>query len=291
MEKIAAGGKTDVRYGLAEYNKFIPFFANMKFATTVKRVEDTIEDYIFKHAQQLSTTLIDSTTYGYNLPYVDEINGVYLISSDILHEKYYDPLYYRDSYVNKTYFETSLFRIPNLNIGIKLKYDINHQNDILLVQDKNNIVERTQIYKADYSYYIKDLLIQPQVKFLSRKYTDHRKDSNGNYIERPFHEEYFYPILKVEYPLTLRTTFRAGVQGFPGFNATVRNMVNDQLDYDTRHTVVMLSNRSFYQGYDFCLNFGLQNTWQKFNGIARQAYSRTDRVFFVRLVVGLEPIS
>jgi len=53
----------------------------------------------------------------------------------------------------------------------------------------------------------------------------------------------------------------------------------------------MLSNTSFYSGYDFSLNFGFESTWQEFNGVARKAYNRTDRVYFVRLVVGLEPIS
>ena len=54
---------------------------------------------------------------------------------------------------------------------------------------------------------------------------------------------------------------------------------------------LMLSNRSFYSGYDFSLNFGYRINWQKFNGVARQAYNRTEKVYFVRLIVGLEPIS
>ena len=281
MGKIAGGGITDVKYGVAEYNKFIPFFADLKFSTTLKKVEDSITDNIFKYARELSTTLIDSTSYGYNL-FDTESNFVH---DDIMHEKYYDPLRYRDSYVSKTYFETNLFKIQNLNIGMKFKYEINHQNETLN-QDKNDIIERTQIYRADYRYYLKGLLIQPQVKFLSRKYT------NGDGLERIFHEEYFYPILKVEYPLTLNTTFRVGMQGFPGgLHATVRNLMNDQLDYDTRNYVIMLSNKSFYSGYDFCLNFGYRSSWQEYNGIARKAYDRTERIYFVRLIVGLEPIS
>ena len=66
MEKIAAGGKNDVKYAVAEYNKYIPFFADLKFATIFKKVEDTIQDDIFKYARHLSTTLVDSLTYGYN---------------------------------------------------------------------------------------------------------------------------------------------------------------------------------------------------------------------------------
>jgi len=123
------------------------------------------------------------------------------------------------------------------------------------------------------------------VKFLNRKYT------NGDGYERIFHEQYFYPILKMEYPLTLNTTFRAGAQGMPGLHATVRNLMNDQLDYDTKNYVLMFSNKSFYSGYDFSLNFGFKNTWQQYNGFARQAYNRTEKVYFVRLIVGLEPIS
>jgi len=281
MGKIAAGGVTDVRYGVAEYNKFIPFFADIKFSTTFKKVNDSIQDDVFRYARELSTTLVDSTSYGYNLSNPGTLESMI---DDIMTEKYYDPLRYRNSYVNKTYFETNLFRIENLNVGMKLKYDINHQNATSF-QSKNDIIDRTQIYRADYKFYFHDLLVQPQVKFLSRKYT------NGDGYERIFHEEYFYPIVKVEYPLTMKTTFRAGMQGLPGLNSTVRNVMNDQLDYDTRDMVVMLSNKSFYSGYDFCLNFGYKSTWQQFNGLARQAYNRTEKIYFVRLIVGLEPIS
>jgi len=278
FDKIANGGKTDVRYGIAEYNRFIPFFADLKFATTFKKVEDSIEDNVFKYSRHLSTTLIDSTGYGYNM-----FEGSTILD-DRMTQKYYDPLRYRDSYVSKSYFETNLFRIENLNIGMRLKYEVNHQKEAYF-QDKNDIIDRTQIYKADYRFYLKDFLIQPQVKFLSRRYT------NGDGIERTLHEEYFYPIIRLEYPLTLNTTFRAGVQGIPGLNATVRNLVNNQLDYDTRNYTVMLSNMSFYQGYDFSLNFGFESRWQEFNGVARQVYNRTDRIYFVRLIMGLEPIS
>jgi len=280
-EKIAGGGITDVKYGIAQYNKFIPFFAEVKFANTIKKVKDTIQDNIFRNQRQLSTTLVDSTTYAYN---VYNENSAEPIFVDFSTEKFYDPLRYRDSYVNTSYFESSLFRIPNLTLGMKLKYDINHQNDTGF-QSKNDIIDRTQIFRAEYKYYMGDLLVNPQVKFMTRKYT------NSDGYERTLHEQYFYPIIKVEYPLTINTFFRAGAQGFPGLNSTVRNFMNDQLDYDTRHYVIMLSNKSFYSGYDFCLNFGMQTTWQHFNGYARQAYNRTDKVYFVRMVVGLEPIS
>ncbi|HDY89456.1 MAG TPA: hypothetical protein ENH82_15240, partial [bacterium] len=67
FERIAGGGENDVKYGVAEYNKFIPFFADLKFATIMKKSKDSIQDNVWKHARQLSTTLIDSTTYGYNM--------------------------------------------------------------------------------------------------------------------------------------------------------------------------------------------------------------------------------
>ena len=125
----------------------------------------------------------------------------------------------------------------------------------------------------------------PQVKFMTRKYTNH----DG--IERTFHEQYFYPILKLEYPLTYRTTFKAGAQGFPFLNSTARNLVNSELDYDKRNYVVMLTNRSLYNGYDFSLNFGYEINWQELKGIMRKPYSRSDKVIFIRLVVGMEPIT
>lgn len=281
MDRIAGGGKTDVRYAILDYNKFIPFFADLKFSSTFKKIEDDIQDNIFKTQRKLSTTLIDSTSYGYNM-YLEGTNVPILL--DYTTAKFYDPLRYRNSYVTTSYFEFNIFRVKNLNIGMKLKYNLNHQIDTSF-QSKNDLIDRTQVYRAEYKYYLKNLLVNPQVKFQTRKYT------NSDGYERTLHEQYFYPIVKVEYPLTLNTVFRAGAQGFPGLNSTVRDLMNHQLDYDTRHYVIMVSNKSFYSGYDFSLNFGYESNWQKFYGIARQAYNRTDRVYFVRLVVGLEPIS
>jgi len=105
------------------------------------------------------------------------------------------------------------------------------------------------------------------------------------------HEQCFYPILRVEFPLTVNTTFKAGAQGFPGFNSTVRDLVNSQLDYDTRDYLFMVTNRSFYNGYDFSLNMGYQINWQSLKGEARSKYNMSSSIIFLRLVVGQEPVS
>jgi hypothetical protein len=293
FKQPAGGGKEDVRYGKIEYSRFIPFYANVNFSTIIKKTNDDIYDNVFRVSRQLTTTLRDSLSLQYNLFYVFQ---------GVIPEKYYDPLNYRDSYVSTSYVDTKLFRIPNLTIGIKLKYDINHQNGTVF-QDKNDIIDRSHILRADYRYYVPrsaryfhDLLLMPQVKFMSRKYTNH----NG--MEFPFHEEYFYPIFRAEYPLTMSTSLKFGMQGFPGLksknksiipeiNSTVRNLVNNQLDYDTRDYIFMVTNRSLYNGYDFSLNFGYQVNWQKLKGEVRSSLSGSQRILFIRLVVGQEPIS
>lgn len=269
------GGEADLRYGRMEYSRFIPFFADILTTTQVKKVEDTIYDNVFKYARQYSTTLIDSFTYTDN---------IFRTREGIGHEAYYDQLDYRNSWVSTSYLDAKMFRIPNMTVSFKFKYDINHQNKTGF-QEKNEIIERTQIVKADYRYYLEKLLIMPQVKFLSRKITNH-----GRY-QRPFHEESFYPIVKLEYPLTTSSTLKFGAQGFPGLNSTVRNLVYNQLDYDERHYLMMITNRSLYQGYDFSLNFGYEVNWQDLHGIMRKSFSRTDKVLFIRLIVGMEPVS
>ncbi|MCE5252353.1 hypothetical protein LLG96_19305 [bacterium] len=275
-EQIAGGGSTDVRYGKVEYNKFIPFFANISLATQLKKAEDTIQDNVFRQTRQLAAaTLRDSLTF---------VDNIFYSREGIQHEKFYDPLDYKDSYVSTSFFETKLFRIPNLTLNFKFKYDLNHQNKTS-IQDKNDIIDRTQVIKAEYKYYLKDLLLQPQVKFLSRKTT------NSSRYVLPYHEEYFYPIIRVEYPLTINTTLKAGAQGFPGLNSTVRNLVNNQLDYDTRDYLLMVTNKSLYNGYDFSLNFGYQLSWQKLKGEMRAPFSTTNKIIFIRLVVGMEPVS
>ncbi|MDP2982003.1 MAG: hypothetical protein Q8O92_01565 [Candidatus Latescibacter sp.] len=275
FSQIAGGGVNNVKYGKIDYTKFIPFFATVAFGTQFKKVQDTIQDDVFRFQRRLTTTLRDSLMYQYDPFYLNQ---------GLIANKYYDPLEYRDSYVSTSFFETKLFRIPNLTIDIKAKYDLNHQNSTS-VQKKNNNIDWNHILKADYRYYFHNLLIMPQVKFMARKYT------NGNGIEMTLHEQYFYPILRVEYPLTISTTFKAGAQGFPGLNSTVRNLVNPQLDYDTRDYLFMVTNRSFYNGYDFSLNMGYQLNWQDLKGEARSTFSKSRSLYFIRLVVGMEPVN
>jgi len=276
-EQIAGGGKTNARYGKVEYKKFIPFFADIFAATKLKKVEDDIQDNLFRYEKRLGTTLIDSFTYTYN-PFFQR--------EGIITDPYYDPLKYRDSYVSRSYLETTIFTIPNLTVNLKFKYDINHQNrNKSIGQIRNDIIERAQVVRVDYKYYFRKLLIMPQVKLMTLKYTNHDN------IERGKHEQYFYPILRIEFPLTFKTTFRAGAQGFPGLNSTVRNLMNDQLNFDERHYIIMLSNQSLYNGYDFTMNFGFQMDYRNLHGIMRRSYNVTDRMLFIRLYVGMEPIS
>jgi hypothetical protein len=124
-----------------------------------------------------------------------------------------------------------------------------------------------------------------RIEFMSRKI------SYSNEFYTSFHERYFYPIFRIEYPLTYNTTLKAGAQGFPFLNSTVRNLTNASRDYDTRDYLIMLTNRSLYNGYDFSLNFGYQMNWIEYHGKMRKPYSRTDKILFIRLIVGIEPIS
>lgn len=284
--QMAEDGKTKVKYGKVEYKKFIPFFANVNMATIFKKSQDDIDDNGFRVMTELSSTLHDSLTYAYN---------VGLHYHGVIAEKYYDPLEYRDSYVSTSYFETKLFRIPNLTIGIKVKYDLNHQNETSY-QSENDIVQRGQILRAEYRYYFHDLLIMPQVKFQSMKYTS----STG--AQTPYHDQYFYPILRVEYPLTTKTTLKCGMQGLPGvtmnnhtvippLNSTVRDLLNDELSYDQRDYVFMITNMSAYNGYDFALNLGYQVNWQNMKSEVKAPLSSSSKMLFLRVVIGMEPIS
>ena len=274
-EQPLKGGVTDVKYGKVEYYKYIPFYADVNFASSFKKAKDDIQDNVFQHSPRLSTTLVDSFRY---------VDNAFYSREGIQHDVSMDQLNYRDSYVSSSYLDTKLFRIPNLTVNMKFVYDINHQNETSY-QEKNDIIERSQVFKADYRYYLNKLLIMPQVKFQTRKVTSH-----GRYAHT-FHEQYFYPIIRLEYPLTLNTTVKAGAQGMPGLNSTVRNLINDQMDYDQRNYLLMVQTRSLYNGYDFYLNFGYEMYWQDLHGIMRQSYSRTDKVLFIKLIVGMEPIS
>jgi hypothetical protein len=124
----------------------------------------------------------------------------------------------------------------------------------------------------------------PQVKWLSQDL----RDDDGTVLE--IDEQFFYPILRLEYPISSRTTIKAGAQGFPILESSYRNGVSPDVDFDEKVYLVQLNNTSNYVGYEVNVNLGYERRQRQFLDKSRRDQDLDFHRFFLRVIAGLRPL-
>ena len=127
------------------------------------------------------------------------------------------------------------------------------------------------------------LTVTPRIKYMGFV----RRDRSDRV--RPISERFFYPILTATYDLTPMTRFSAGAQGLPVLKSRYRDPVNSAVNYGAEDYVVMVTNRTTYKGYHLSLSTGYQRKQLQFDDRSRQVEDIDQVLFFMRLVMGLEP--
>jgi len=140
------------------------------------------------------------------------------------------------------------------------------------------------VLKADYDWRPwKQLRVIPQFKWLRQRL----KDDEQQVLE--IHERYFYPILKLEYPISTRTIAKLGAQGFPFLKSTYRSEVNPGTDFDSEVYVAMVSNTSSYVGYQVNINAGFEWRTRSFLDESLRDQDIEYSRIFLRAIAGLKP--
>ena len=141
----------------------------------------------------------------------------------------------------------------------------------------------TWIHKTGYSMRIGHLLVLPRLKWI---YTVGRQADD--IARRNDFDRVLAPIIRIDYDLTSRTTFRVGFQGFGGGSNPLAARFADKIDPSrsrkTSDILAMASNRTDYYGYQVVTNLGVQSSRTDFIEDVRM-----DRQIwrgFLRLVVG-----
>jgi hypothetical protein len=190
----------------------------------------------------------------------------------------------RDSWVNTAYAETKLIRFDQLNVEVSFKYDRNSQKRTSL-QAENVISDFTIVAKADYEWNPwRKLRVRPQLKWLRQR----RQDDGGAIVE--VHESFFYPILRLEYPLSSRTTLKVGAQGLPLLKSTYRNGLTSDADFDSQVYLAQVNNTSTYLGYQVNVNLGWEKRKRDFESLSRQDQDAEFTRIFLRVIAGLRPL-
>ena len=267
VEGIWRGGENRVTYASLDYNRALFPYARVRLANTFKRVHDDLPD--------------DTPQFAYFEYHAIPRNPNSAVAGSFTTEVE-DELLMRNSVVNTAYLDATFLRVPNLNINNRLKHTLNIQRRTDL-QSGNTVRELAWALRADYRWRVRSLTITPKVKYIAYR----RQDDDGRVNE--ISERLFYPMLVADYALTPRTSLRAGAQGMPFLKSQYRYPLNRSVDYSSEDYILMLANTTTYQGFLMSLTMGYQLTKLRFDDRTREGQDVDRALFFLRLLMGVEP--
>ena len=267
-EEIWRGGRNRVSYAKLNYRRSFFPFGTVEVANTLKRVEDDIED----DSPQFSPLVSNAVPF--------EVRGSTGGAAErVLVE---DELGMRNSVVNTAYVEGTFFRIENLRVDNRLKYTLNFQRATPL-QPADTISEWAWVLRADYTWRLGRLAVEPKMKVMGYRRRDREE------LARPVSEGFFFPMLVASYELTPSTRFSFGAQGLPFLKSLYRDFENGQVDFAAQDYIATVTNTTTYNGYHLSLNMGYHLKLVRYEERLRAVEDIDRSLFFVRLIMGLEP--
>lgn len=252
IEQDAGAGHNRVTYGEIEYAAFYPEKGRLQLNLRSKRVRDTIADPVYRHVVDPLTTT----------------NTAIKIKPD--------QLLTRDSWLHTLYGEANYTRISAVQIGATTKLEVNRMLEA--VDQRDHIVDWTWMSKADYTYVRQALRIRPSAKLRFQR------RSAPDDLLLPIHTYEIFPIIQADYALGQATILRIGIQGIPGWPHTLRDKEHKAGDFDARHYLFAIQNRSHNRGFDLSLNMGFRASQTRFVGTPGRR-SRNFKEFFVQVRV------
>jgi hypothetical protein len=271
------GGEAQVSYLRGEIHRRFPFFGSLLGIYKLKRIEDNIPDPVFGLGRS-PIYLEPDVLPPESLSDEERLNP---LGIPVLQE---DPQLFRDSWMNRFYVKGEFSRVENLRIDVSSRYDRNRQQPVA-EQSANTITDLALVARADYTWRPwRDLRVIPQVKWMSQQLGD----DDGTILE--VEERFFFPILRVEYPISSRTSIKAGAQGFPFLESTYRNDVSPDVDFDEKVYLVQLNNTSNYVGYEVNVNLGFERRQRRFLDRSRKDQDLDYQRVFLRVIAGLRPL-
>ncbi|HCL30306.1 MAG TPA: hypothetical protein DIC52_17975 [Candidatus Latescibacteria bacterium] len=275
-EASFAGTRSEMAYGRFEYERRLPFLVDLFAVERLKRVRDDIRDDVFGVAR--NPIYFEPDIIPLNFLSQEELLNP--LGQAVLLR---DPLLMRHSWVNTAFVRAGYIQVPQLTAEVTLKYDSNFQQSTAFQLD-NRISDLAMVVRADYKWRPwKELRVIPQLKWLRQRLKDDEQQVLA------INESYFYPILKLEYPISSRTVAKLGAQGFPFLKSTYRSKTAPRTDFDSEVYVAMVSNTSSYVGYQINVNAGFERRTRKFLDVSRRDQDIDYSRIFLRAIAGLQP--
>jgi len=262
------GGRNRVSYAKLDLRRSVYPHGAVQLANTLKRVEDDIED----DTPQFSPLISNGVPF--------EVRGS--VSGAPERVMVEDELDMRDSWVNTAYVDATWFRIQNLEVNNRLKHTVNHQRESA-TRAANTMQEVAWVLRGEYRWELGRLQVTPKAKLMGYWRSD-RED-----LVRPLGEGLFYPMVVADYQLTPQTKLSAGAQGFPFLRCQYRDFEHEDANYASEDYIAAVTNSTTYNGYHLSLNTGYHLKRIRHEQRWRQAEDLDRSLFFMRLIMGLEP--
>jgi hypothetical protein len=271
------GGQARSSYVQQEYDRRLPRLAELKASYKLKRVHDDIADPVFGLGRD--PIYLQPDRIPIVPPTAEEARNP--LGLQILEE---DPLLFQDSWVHRFYVRGRLIRMPPWNVETSLRWDVNRQQETE-TQAQNSISDLAMMVRSDWTWEPwRQLQVKPQVKWLAQRRTD------GEDVVLEVKETYFFPILRLEYPLSSSTAVKAGVQGLPFLKSRYRNDVTPGADFDSEVYLLQVGNTSNYLGYQVNVNLGYEYQNRRFLDRERADQDVDFHRMFLRVITGLDPV-
>ena len=266
--EIWRGGRNRVTYGKLDLRRSFYPHGVLQVANTLKRVRDDIEDDTPQFAPLVSN----------GVPF--EVRGSVSGASDLVLVE--DELAMRDSWVNTAYVDATWFRVDGLRLSNRVKYTVNWQGRTAR-QQADAVHEGAWVLRGAYRWQLGRLQVSPKVKLMGY-WRRSRED-----LLRAVGEGYFYPMVVSEYQLTPQTRLSAGAQGLPFLRCRYRDFEHGDVDYGSEDYIVAVTNSTTYNGYHLSLNLGYHLKRIRYDERHRAGEDLDRSLYFLRLIMGLEP--
>ena len=274
VSEVAGAGQNRSTYALLSYRRKSPILLRQVFFENhLRRVEDDIPD---------EYAISDETSRPINLG--SRGASLRLGAPSFSYGLRDDPLFYQDSFVNETYVEARVQPTAGLEFSQKARLRLNWQRGGRLHSGAFQRERRLDLWnivsRAQYSWQLSALSVQPQLKFMSLRLQDRDADQF-------LRDEYrIIPILRLQYPVMPRSLLRLGLQGAGPFPYRLEDKAQPRRSFKQRTAFLTLTNRSRYFGYDLYAIVGFQRDEKRFEDPFQTVGERDVWSFFVRGLIG-----
>ena len=275
VEEIAGSGQNRSAYALLSYRREgVSRLRRIFFENHFRRVQDSIPDEYTVLTQERRFVGI----YHYF------VHNRYWGNRAFQNRLRTDPLRYRDSYVEEAYLEARLRPWSSLHLVQKLRLRLNWQQGGHLSQGLSGGTRRldywSTVSRADYTWRLGRLRVQPKFKFMLLRYVDQG-------IDRLMRLEYdLIPIVDFNYELMSRTALRLGAQGWGPLPYRFTDRARKLESFERRTITATVTNLSRYFGYDLYTIVGVNRDDMEFDTRFREAENFDVVSFFVRVLIG-----